>query len=156
MCTATNTRRFETQTCGRCGGGGQFSYCEMYGSTCFKCGGKGRVYTKRGYAALQFYINSCMVAIRDLRRGDRIIDCTGAVRVVDSVFESNTKRLEGAKWIPYVEVRCGNFGWCAVSYDDKVRRSPLPEEQARLLAAAYDYQDTLTKAGKPRKQGASR
>lgn len=27
--------------CTRCGGYGQYSYCQMYGSTCFKCGGTG-------------------------------------------------------------------------------------------------------------------
>jgi hypothetical protein len=27
--------------CSRCGGGGQYSYCQMYGSTCFGCAGQG-------------------------------------------------------------------------------------------------------------------
>jgi len=29
------------ETCSRCGGGGRYSWCAMYGDTCFKCGGKG-------------------------------------------------------------------------------------------------------------------
>lgn len=33
-------------TCGRCGGGGQYSYCQMYGTTCFGCRGSGNVATK--------------------------------------------------------------------------------------------------------------
>ena len=28
-------------TCTRCGGGGHYSYCQMYGTKCFKCGGSG-------------------------------------------------------------------------------------------------------------------
>jgi hypothetical protein len=32
--------------CGRCGGGGHYSYCQMYGTTCFGCGGRGKVATK--------------------------------------------------------------------------------------------------------------
>jgi hypothetical protein len=32
-----------TKTCGRCGGGGQYSYCRDYGTKCFDCGGCGKV-----------------------------------------------------------------------------------------------------------------
>lgn len=28
-------------TCTRCGGSGQYSYCQQWGTTCFKCGGSG-------------------------------------------------------------------------------------------------------------------
>ncbi len=31
------------KTCGRCGGSGKHSYCEMHGDTCFGCGGTGKV-----------------------------------------------------------------------------------------------------------------
>ncbi len=31
------------KTCGRCGGGGHYSYCQMHGTTCFGCGGTGKV-----------------------------------------------------------------------------------------------------------------
>ncbi len=31
------------KTCGRCGGGGSYSYCQTYGTTCFGCSGSGRV-----------------------------------------------------------------------------------------------------------------
>jgi len=33
-------------TCNRCGGCGQYSFCAMYGSTCFGCGGSGMVAPK--------------------------------------------------------------------------------------------------------------
>ena len=32
--------------CGRCGGGGHYSYCAMYGTTCFGCSGSGKVARK--------------------------------------------------------------------------------------------------------------
>lgn len=32
----------EYDTCGRCGGCGQYSYCQMHGTTCFGCGGSGK------------------------------------------------------------------------------------------------------------------
>lgn len=31
------------RACGRCGGGGQYSYCRDYGTKCFDCGGLGKV-----------------------------------------------------------------------------------------------------------------
>lgn len=31
------------ESCGRCGGSGLHSYCQMYGDTCFQCGGRGTV-----------------------------------------------------------------------------------------------------------------
>lgn len=34
------------QVCSRCGGGGHYSYCQMYGTKCFKCRGKGEVGAK--------------------------------------------------------------------------------------------------------------
>lgn len=42
---------FETKVCGRCGGTGQYSYCQQWGTTCFNCGGSGKGLTTRGKAA---------------------------------------------------------------------------------------------------------
>jgi hypothetical protein len=39
--------------CSRCGGCGNFSYCQMYGTTCFKCGGSGKTATKLTPALLE-------------------------------------------------------------------------------------------------------
>jgi hypothetical protein len=51
--TVKRTIKYETQACTRCGGGGQYSYCQMHGSTCFKCGGTGKQLTRRGAKARQ-------------------------------------------------------------------------------------------------------
>jgi hypothetical protein len=41
-------------TCGRCGGSGSYSYCQMYGTTCFGCNGGGTVVAeRRTYTAKQ-------------------------------------------------------------------------------------------------------
>lgn len=42
---------YETTHCGRCGGSGRYSYCQMYGDTCFKCGGSGKALSRKGAAA---------------------------------------------------------------------------------------------------------
>lgn len=53
--TSTRTPAFETQTCGRCGGSGTYSYCSRYGRVCFGCAGRKWVLTKRGQAAQAFF-----------------------------------------------------------------------------------------------------
>jgi hypothetical protein len=46
---------YEQATCGRCGGSGHYSYCQMYGTVCFKCQGRKTVTTKRGAKAADTY-----------------------------------------------------------------------------------------------------
>lgn len=43
---------YETETCSRCGGCGQYSYCEVYGTMCLKCHGKGKQYTRQSAKAI--------------------------------------------------------------------------------------------------------
>lgn len=68
---------FETTTCGRCGGSGSHSYCQMWGSTCFECGGKGRVLSRRGAAAASAFSARRMeqgsLPAEQLVAGDRVI-----------------------------------------------------------------------------------
>jgi len=42
---------FEKEVCGRCGGTGKYSYCQVHGTKCFGCAGAGEIVTKRGFAA---------------------------------------------------------------------------------------------------------
>ena len=42
---------YQKESCSRCNGSGQYSYCQMYGSTCFKCAGSGKQLTRAGKAA---------------------------------------------------------------------------------------------------------
>jgi hypothetical protein len=73
MDTAT---QLETVTCSRCGGSGEYSYCQMYGRTCFKCSGAKRIYTKRGFAAAQFLKALWSKTASELKVGDKIL-CDG-------------------------------------------------------------------------------
>ncbi len=45
------TIRYETKTCGRCGGTGHFSYNAMTGTRCFGCNGGKVVLTPKGHKA---------------------------------------------------------------------------------------------------------
>ena len=63
------TQAYETKTCGRCGGSGHYSYCQMYGTTCFGCSGKGKVYTKRGMAALDYGKTLRTIKVKDVQVG---------------------------------------------------------------------------------------
>lgn len=63
---------FESTTCGRCGGSGQYSYCRDHGTRCFKCGGKGVTLTKRGHAAQAYYRDLLSVKVGELKIGDLV------------------------------------------------------------------------------------
>jgi hypothetical protein len=38
---------FPVETCGRCGGCGEYSYCERFGTRCFGCSGSGVTYASK-------------------------------------------------------------------------------------------------------------
>jgi hypothetical protein len=67
---------FEAETCSRCGGSGQYSYCQRYGTTCFKCAGAKRVFTKRGQAAYKFYSALLSKRADQLMPGNKFRDIT--------------------------------------------------------------------------------
>ena len=65
---------FESETCSRCGGSGQFSYCQRYGSTCFKCSGNKQTLTKRGSAAQVKFRAMLSKPVSELSVGMKIQD----------------------------------------------------------------------------------
>lgn len=71
---------FESAPCGRCGGCGNYSYCQMYGTTCFKCSGQGVLLTKRGRAAAAFYRELFLKPIGEVRVGMTVKDETPGQR----------------------------------------------------------------------------
>lgn len=173
--TATETRRFETRVCGRCWGTGRFGPLCVKGGVCFGCNGAKRVLTRRGSAAVTFYRKLCTVTAAELKPGDKIRsigvtlggDTYGEVRTVKearkaasprpwkSVTTTNgvTTAVEG---VNDFEVVTGGIGCdCVHSCTPEtsfVRVPPVGPERASKLAAAYDYQDTLTQAGTVRKR----
>lgn len=155
---------FETKPCGRCAGSGWFSYCQTWGHTCFQCGvkphekGLGRFLTKRGFAAHEFYLASLPKRRAvDLQPGDVVREYGRwlQVRRVEPNTSHGRGQPDGTFVYDGVNVAIGpeNQGvtMCALSDDHLYSIRPSEEERTRLLAAALAYQETLTKAGKPRK-----
>jgi len=145
--------RFETTTCGRCGGSGRYSYCLMYGSVCFGCGGSGKKYTKRGAAALAY-----LKEIRSKRADQFTVGelfyvepgpfNPGAFAIIDSIGIDSDGLLD---------IKMSRAGKPFMSYGrlrpDSLHRPGLTAEQkADTLKRALEYQDTLTKQGKPRRE----
>lgn len=62
----------ETRACGRCSGTGSFGPMSVMGGRCFKCGGTGRLYTKRGQAALDFYRGLAYTPVEGIAPGDKV------------------------------------------------------------------------------------
>jgi hypothetical protein len=166
----TNTSpAFETRPCGRCAGSGWHSYCQTWGHTCFQCGvkpheqGLGRYLTKRGFVAHEFYIASLPKRrAADLQQGDMIREYGQWVRVrrVEPNTTCGRGQPDGTFLYDGVNVVVGSedrgVTMCGIAEDHLYSVRPSDEERARLLAAALAYQETLTQAGKPRKQRRSR
>ena len=146
MAAETKTE-FETEVCSRCGGTGHYSYNQMDGSKCYGCGGKGIKLTKRGAAARELYMRLLSKPATEIAVGDKIhLDSmySGWYTVASVTIKSNGQIdldfTPGAKMGGYV-----------CNPTEVIRYAHTEEQKAPKLAAALAYQDTLTKAGKPRK-----
>jgi len=157
---------FEVQTCGRCGGTGQYSYCQMYGRTCFGCRGKGRVYTKRGLKARALYQASLQVPVTELQVGDslQVDDSFRTGKIYFAKITAIEYREQGGcgsvvngetVWHPEYRITAENakYGVFNIGYspDDQVRKGHTAEFKQARLAEALAYQARLTKTGKERK-----
>jgi hypothetical protein len=146
---------FEIETCGRCGGGGRYSYNQMDGDRCYGCGGSGVRLTKRGKAALDFYLASLMRPISDVNAGDlfRSAD-SGKWKQITEIRTDGSKALINGEWVPYVFIMTasGAHGYLPGA---SVWSVQTMDEQSVKLAAAADYQRTLTKTGNPRKSASA-
>lgn len=166
---STETRRFETVTCSRCGGSGHYSYCQMHGTTCFKCGGTGKQLTKRGQVAANWYRAHKRIKGADVTLGTFVVMhgiaglCATTYFTVDTMstrLEGNGSYLKDGVMVPSPPslvlegnnkngVRMGLQTQADADVDILLTKRAARE----LLTKAYDYQDTLTKAGTPRKGG---
>lgn len=147
--TAEVLTDWEKTTCSRCAGSGHYSYCEMYGTTCFKCGGKKTVLTKRGAAALawlreQRSIVAANVTVGMIIRVDGVPGFVkGGLMTVREVLNPDINKG--------VTLNFDNFSW-GMGLTSQVQVIPATkEERIAQVQAAIAYQNTLTKAGKPRK-----
>src|SRR5262245_60141187 len=152
---------FETEPCGRCGGGGMYGPLSVKAGRCFGCGGSGTRFSKRGAAAVEFYRASLPTKrAEDLQVGDRFrASIQDRWATVTAVRPSPSR---GTTEVSYVDVEhtpiIGAFGKLTrqgLVTTTVVTLNPGREEVIRLRQAALDYQATLTKTGKPAKRRAT-
>lgn len=149
------TLQFERETCSRCGGCGRYSHCEMYGDTCFKCHGKGQALTRRAVVARQWMVDQRKILIRDVKPG-MVIKCCGSTYNVQSISQDTVctswSLRDGVMVANEPSWRiAGVKHYLAAQGDHTVELIPSKEEQIEQLRAAIEYQNNLTKAGKPRR-----
>jgi hypothetical protein len=148
---------FETATCGRCGGSGNYSRCEMYGTTCFGCGGSGKALTKRGKAARAWLLAQRTVPAKAVKVGDTVAPSgmpRFVVTAVGHLPNSGSYKDKDGAWKPYftLEGKDVSYGTFEDSPIVVVPTKAVAQEQ---IAAAIVYQSSLTKSGAPRKGAAA-
>lgn len=139
---------WETVTCSRCGGTGSYSYCSQYGTTCFKCGGQKQVLTARGKAALAWLSSQRQTRVDALQVGMKIkVDGYKHPQVLREI-KASLSSCNGRHYtdLTFDPITLGVFP------ESLVDVIPATEdERIAQVRAAIAYQNTLTKAGKPRK-----
>lgn len=102
--TSTLTRPtkpiWPTKECGRCGGTGRYSWCQMYGDTCFNCSGSGRAFANKKVAEIVIGYRASLKAQREAIAQD--IAPGQKVYVSDGRLQS---RKDGnGEWVEVFEV----------------------------------------------------
>ena len=145
--------RYQMDACGRCGGSGNYSYCQMHGTTCFGCSGKGEVRTKAGRNAAALVdaklVELCAVPASALKIGDRVSGILGIKNgaTVQSVGEIRTT---GSYTVDGVTKECVGipigFRGITTTIDpaSQVRLSPTPEQWAQVIELAKTLGDAVT------------
>lgn len=157
-------QEFESVVCSRCGGTGQYSYCQMYGTTCFKCRGRKIALTPRGVAAQAYYTRLLSKPACELVAGEKIyynspVGGSGWFAVLD-VYPQSAERTGGA-WSLDSEGNPVYRGWIVETTgvtlhiedgSELQRVAHTAEEKQIAKRAALEYQSRLTKAGTERKR----
>jgi hypothetical protein len=140
---------FETETCGRCGGSGEYSYCQSYGTTCFKCSGKRKILTKRGQRANNLYASLLKKPVGSLKPGDKVLE--------HNFFAGKYQWCEVAEIKPaidpkYLDIRytpeSGMSGHRNMQPSERVRVAASKEQKQGAWEIALAYQSILGKNGK--------
>jgi len=148
------TLLFESKTCTRCGGSGEYSWCQRHGSMCFKCRGKGEVLTKRGQAA-QSYLHSLYtkpaseIKVGDFLQEEHVYGGGNMTRFFAAVTKVEVK--EGGVIISTEHPKMGKCQNHRPT-DSAERIGQSAEEKTAKRQIALEYQATLTKQGKVSKR----
>lgn len=144
---------FESQTCGRCGGSGRYSFNQMNGDRCFGCGGTGYKLTKRGAAAKAFYTAKLERPAGEVVVGDYVLETIGMFGPFRwlKVEEIAPDPLNDG-YITLKLTRGGKCVYIGIRQVSPVKTIKTEEQRLGYLAEALAYQDTLTKVGKPAKR----
>lgn len=138
---STQTFQFETETCGRCGGSGRYSYNQIDGDRCYGCNGRGRVLTAKAQAAHDIYSASLKVRADSLRVGDLIyIDPFNQKGFFAPIVEIGPMREAGSSlqadgtWKKYM------------GFDIITQRSKVPGWQGRYILGGLQPDSLIRKA----------
>jgi hypothetical protein len=153
---------FENETCSRCGGSGQYSYCQRYGTTCFKCAGLTVTLTKRGTAAQVYYRSLLSKPVSELQPG-MIIQTDGITMGGDlyttwatiTEIKPDTTFYNGVQLAHYRNIMCttkrGEVHSIGVPITSKFRVAATVAVKAEAYRKALEYQLSLNKQGRPDK-----
>jgi hypothetical protein len=153
---------FESQTCSRCGGSGQYSYCPSYGTTCFKCHGRKEVLTKRGNVAQNFYNQLSSKRIDQLVPGDQFADITitdggnlarawFTVKAVIPDTSHCSSLVNGVMVLGREDLLAIDTEGCLFAGkipEERIRVHYPQERRSQIAALALAYQSILLKTGK--------
>lgn len=126
---------FESETCGRCCGTGQYSFHPDHGTVCFGCKGSGKVLSRAGKRAYEAYkaANTDHVLASDIVAGDKIVR-DGRVHTVVAVREGTGAYILGgvSKATLMLELKNGSRFGCPTDHpiDRWTQRVPLPPVKA--------------------------
>jgi len=159
MNESKDERKIETVTCSRCGGTGHYSYNQITGTVCFKCHGGKVVYTKRGRAAADFLNALRSKPVTEVKVGQLVWvnyffkgrDTFAHVVKSEPGAKFTSNGQEHQHWL--IEVDHPKYGGMSMHklMTDTIRVGWSAEEKAAQLKQALDFQDTLSKTGKPLK-----
>lgn len=151
--------KFETESCSRCGGSGHYSYNSISGTRCFKCGGAKIVLTKRGSVARDYFYAlfelpaSEVIAGMFVHKDGRNLNSSKKWRKVEAVGVSSCVAIVNGVKVKQdkIELTFNDHTYCLFP-SSKVAAARDNDHIEANLAAALEYQATLTKLGKPKKQ----
>lgn len=135
---------FETQACTRCGGSGNYSYCQMHGTVCFQCGGSKVQLTKRGHAAQVFYNNLLTKPASEFKVGD-------SYRMQGDPKAYRIEEIKDDPLSPGLIQLNGSGMSYGTQPSTPLRSVPTTEVRDAARAKALEYQASLNSRGKPKK-----